>query len=254
MTHDDTTLQAAIDAAFQTNGEKYCGNLVTHNDHYAWSREDSARLAVAKAFLAALPPAEQSAFEQPAPDERSLGQVAFEAFGYTHIWDASMRKGDWQRAAQAVVEAVRGKQVAEIEQLEEKLTQIKKHLVEANRGAQQNAHVNQSLAAKLNEALKSVEKAEFERGICEDNAMKLQTELAEAKATIEALKQAQPWQPAVGDVVRLIAEQNSSGVRFSEQEMRIMDIALRIQQEYEQLFLEVKDLKKQLTNLKTQKP
>ena len=62
MTHDDTTLQAAIDAAFQTNGEeKNCGNLVTHNDHYAWSREDSARLAVAKAFLAALQPAEQSA-------------------------------------------------------------------------------------------------------------------------------------------------------------------------------------------------
>lgn len=35
------------------------------------------------------------------------------------------------------------------------------------------------------------EKAELERGICEDNAMKLQTELAEAKATIEALKQAE---------------------------------------------------------------
>jgi uncharacterized protein YodC (DUF2158 family) len=61
MTHDDTTLQAAIDAAFQTNGEKYDGYLVTLSDHYAWSREDSARLAVAKAFLAALPPAEQSA-------------------------------------------------------------------------------------------------------------------------------------------------------------------------------------------------
>lgn len=61
MAHDDTTLQAAIDAAFLTNGEKYDGYLVTLSDHYAWSREDSARLAVAKAFLAALQPAEQSA-------------------------------------------------------------------------------------------------------------------------------------------------------------------------------------------------
>lgn len=64
MTHDETTLQAAIDAAFLTNGDKHNGNLMTDKGHPAWSREDSARLAVAKAFLAflaALPPAEQSA-------------------------------------------------------------------------------------------------------------------------------------------------------------------------------------------------
>lgn len=72
MTHDDTTLQAAIDAAFQTNGEKYCGNLVTH-------------------------------------------------------------------------------------------------LVDANRGAQRNAHINQSLATKLNEALKRAEKWEEEaRRYCQN--------------------------------------------------------------------------------------
>lgn len=109
MTHNDTTLQAAIDAAFQTNGEKYDGYLVTLSDHYAWSREDSARLAVAKAFLAALQPAEQS---------------------------------------------------AEIEKLKAELTQTKKHLIDANRGAQRNAYINQSLATKLNEALKRAEKAE----------------------------------------------------------------------------------------------
>jgi hypothetical protein len=81
--------------------------------------------------------------------------------------------------------------------------------------------------------------------------------MAEENDTEKPSREAEPaqsWQPAVGDVVGLITEQNSSGVRFSEREMRIMDIALRIQQEYEQLFLEVKDLKKQLTNLKTQKP
>lgn len=155
MTHDDTTLQAAIDAAFHSNGDKHGGTLVTSKCHIAWPRESTARLAVAKAFLAALPPAEQSAL-----DERSLGQVAFEAFGYTHSWDVSTRQKDWQRAAQSVVEAIRGKQHAEIEKLKAELTQTKKHLVDANRGAQRNAYINQSLATKLNEALKRAEKTE----------------------------------------------------------------------------------------------
>lgn len=61
MTHDDTTLEAAIDAAFHSNGDKHGGTLVTSKCHRAWPDEAPARLAVAKAFLAALPPAEQSA-------------------------------------------------------------------------------------------------------------------------------------------------------------------------------------------------
>jgi uncharacterized protein YodC (DUF2158 family) len=62
MTHDDSTLQAAIDAAFLTNGDNHSASLVTskHRTIY-WPDEAPARLAVAKAFLAALPPAEQSA-------------------------------------------------------------------------------------------------------------------------------------------------------------------------------------------------
>lgn len=62
MTHDENTLQAAIDAAFLTNGDNYSASLVTskHRTIY-WFDEAPARLAVAKAFLAALPPAEQSA-------------------------------------------------------------------------------------------------------------------------------------------------------------------------------------------------
>lgn len=253
MTHDETTLQAAIDAAFLTNGDKHNGNLMTDKDHYAWSMQDSGRLAVAKAFLAflaALQPAEQSAFEQPAPDERSLGQVAFEAFGYTHSWDVSTRQGDWQRAAQAIVEAVRGNQHAEIEKLEEKLAQTQKYLVEANRGAQRNAHINQSLAAKLNEALKRAEKAKANSAPAEAATfeahgktwIKSDTKPENDNAPIEwiladelngcqpyksdfistskrlgtwigiagwryadepAPESAQPWTPAVGDVVRL---------------------------------------------------
>jgi len=61
MTHDGSTLQFAIDAAFHSNGDKHGGTLVTSKCHIAWPREAPARLAVAKAFLAALPPAEQSA-------------------------------------------------------------------------------------------------------------------------------------------------------------------------------------------------
>lgn len=56
MTHDDTTLQAAIDAAFQTNGSEHCCNLVTSKSRTMyWLDEAPARLNVAKAFLAALP-------------------------------------------------------------------------------------------------------------------------------------------------------------------------------------------------------
>lgn len=61
MTHDDNTIQAAIDAAFQTNGDEHGGTLITSKHHIAWPREALARFAVAKAFLAALPTAEQSA-------------------------------------------------------------------------------------------------------------------------------------------------------------------------------------------------
>jgi len=59
MTHDGSTLQFAIDAAFHSNGTKHGGTLVTSKCHIAWPRESTARLAVAKAFLAALTPAEQ---------------------------------------------------------------------------------------------------------------------------------------------------------------------------------------------------
>lgn len=57
MTHEDTTLQAAIDAALQTNGDEHAGSLVTFKSSVYWPSESLARLAVAKAFLAALPPA-----------------------------------------------------------------------------------------------------------------------------------------------------------------------------------------------------
>lgn len=57
MTLDNDTLQAAIDAALQTNGDEHPGSLVTFKSSVYWPSESLARLAVAKAFLAALPPA-----------------------------------------------------------------------------------------------------------------------------------------------------------------------------------------------------
>jgi len=98
MTHDDTTLQAAIDAALQTNGEKYDGYLVTLSDHYAWSREDSARLAVAKAFLAALQPAESSPAREASQeaDPYAKEKAAHAAGKVIQYTDDNNYNGKWQ--------------------------------------------------------------------------------------------------------------------------------------------------------------
>jgi len=92
MTHDDSTLQAAIDAAFQTNGKKHCGNLVTSKHHTIyWPDESPARLAVAKAFLAALPPAEQSAeIEKLKAELASLQQWKSEQLQVESEWNPQM--------------------------------------------------------------------------------------------------------------------------------------------------------------------
>lgn len=242
MTHDDTTLQAAIDAAFLTNGDNYSASLVTSKHTIYWPDEAPARLAVAKSFLAALPTAEQSA-------EKAEADSAVPRPSLSRLRPLT-------EAGPSIREALNAIPVYPPKAEPETFEAHGKTWTRHKPGDPCPVHADAVvyvLTSKKSEASESAARYCAWQYTEKDNAW-WGVIIGWRYADESEAEPAQPWTPAVGDVVRLTAEQNSSGVRFSEREMRIMDIALRMQQEYEQLFLEVKDLKKQLTNLKTQKP
>lgn len=100
MKHDDTTLQAAIDAAMiEIGNTHFRTNLNLIKDSTYWGAEPSSRLALAKAFLVKLPE------PQPilADDGRSLGLIAHKS--YLDAGGVGLVE-KWEAAAQAVASVV----------------------------------------------------------------------------------------------------------------------------------------------------